>query len=78
MYYLYIKLIINEEKIMQATLNIDDELLKSASLLTGVKEKTPLIHSALKALIAQESARRLASLGGNEPDIQSIPRRQMD
>ncbi|MCK5649680.1 MAG: type II toxin-antitoxin system VapB family antitoxin [Gammaproteobacteria bacterium] len=63
---------------MRTTLNIDDDLLKSASVLTGVKEKTSLIRAALKALIAQESAKRLASLGGSEPDIKSIPRRQMD
>ncbi len=61
---------------MRTTLNIDDDLLKSASILTGIKEKTSLIRSALKALIAQESAKRLASLGGSEPNIKSIPRRQ--
>ena len=63
---------------MRTTLNIDDDLLKSASVLTGVKEKTSLIRAALKALIAQESAKRLASLGGSEPNIKSIPRRQID
>ena len=63
---------------MRTTLNIDDDLLQSASALTGVKEKTALIRSALKALIAQESAKRLANLGGSEPEVKSIPRRQMD
>jgi Arc/MetJ family transcription regulator len=63
---------------MRTTLNIDDDLLESASTLTGVKEKTSLIRSALKALIAQESAKRLASLGGSVPDIKSIPRRQTE
>ena len=71
-------IIIGRNEIMRTTLNIDDDLLKSASVLTGVKEKTSLIRAALKALIAQESAKRLASLGGSEPDIKSIPRRQMD
>jgi Arc/MetJ family transcription regulator len=65
---------------MRTTLNIDDDLLESASasVLTGVKEKTILVRSALKALIAQESAKRLASLGGSEPEIKTIPRRQTD
>ena len=61
--------------IMRTTLNIDDNLLESASRLTGVKEKTSLVRSALKALIAQESAKRLACLGGSEPKVKSIPRR---
>ena len=61
--------------IMRTTLNIDDNLLESASRLTGVKEKISLVRSALKALIAQESAKRLACLGGSEPEVKSIPRR---
>ena len=63
---------------MRTTINIDDDLLESASVLTGIKEKTILVRSALKALIAQESAKRLASLGGSEPEIKTIPRRQTD
>ncbi len=63
---------------MRTTLNIDDDLLESASVLTGVKEKTILVRYALKALIAQESAKRLASLGGSEPEIKTIPRRQTE
>ena len=60
---------------MRTTLNIDDDLLESASQLTGIKEKTALVRSGLKALIALESAKRLASLGGSEPEITIIPRR---
>lgn len=63
---------------MRTTLNIDDDLLESASVLTGVKEKTSLVRTALKALIAQESAKRLARLGGSETEVKSIPRRRMD
>jgi len=63
---------------MRTTLNIDDDLLESASVLTGIKEKTSLVRTALKALIAQESAKRLARLGGSETEVKSIPRRQMD
>ena len=49
---------------MRTTLNIDDSLLNNAAKLTGVKEKTSLVRLGLEALIAKESARRLANLGG--------------
>lgn len=61
---------------MRTTLNIDDQILEKAALLTGVKEKTSLVHLGLEALIARESSKRLAMLGGTEKDIQSIPRRR--
>ena len=60
---------------MRTTLNIDDRLLKEASRLTGIKGRTALVKESLRALIERESARRLASLGGSEPQLQSIPRR---
>jgi len=62
---------------MRTTLNIDDELLKRASVLTGVLEKTSLVKLGLEALIARESARKLANLGGTEKNLQSIPRRKI-
>ncbi len=61
---------------MRTTLNIDDEILEKASLLTGIKEKTSLIRLGLEALIARESSRRLAMLGGSEKELRSIPRRR--
>ena len=61
---------------MKTTLNIDDDLLEMSSQLTGVKEKTALVRLGLEALIARESARRLASLGGTEAQLQPIPRRR--
>ncbi len=60
---------------MRTTLNIDDALLKEASRLTGVKEKTTLVRMGLHSLVAMESCRRLARLGGSEPMIKPIPRR---
>ncbi len=60
---------------MRTTLNIDDELLARAAELTGVDEKTALVRLGLQALIARESARRLAALGGSERKLKSIPRR---
>jgi Arc/MetJ family transcription regulator len=61
---------------MRTTLNIDDSLLEEAARLTGVSEKTTLIRLGLEALIARESSRRLASLGGSEKKLQHVPRRR--
>jgi Arc/MetJ family transcription regulator len=61
---------------MRTTLNIDDSLLRDAAKLTGVKEKTSLVRLGLEALIAKESARRLANLGGTEKRLRRIRRRR--
>jgi len=61
---------------MRTTLNLDDELVATAMRLTGIKEKTALVRTALQALIAQEGARRLAALGGTMPKLRPIPRRR--
>ena len=61
---------------MRTTLNIDDQILKKASLLTGIKEKTSLVRLGLESLIARESSRRLAKLGSTEKELRSIPRRR--
>ena len=61
---------------MRTTLNIDDDLLKRAAKLTGVTEKTSLVRKGLEALIATESARRLAELGASEPALEPVPRRR--
>lgn len=63
---------------MRTTLNIDDVLVRRASKLTGVEEKTALVRMGLEALIARESARRLAKLGGTEKDLAPIPRRKSE
>ncbi len=60
---------------MRTTLALDDELVAQAQALTGLKEKSNLVRQALKALVERESARRLARLGGSEPDLESSPRR---
>ncbi len=61
---------------MRTTINLDDELVREAQRLTGVKERTALVREALRALIERESARRLARLGGSEPDLEAAPRRR--
>ena len=60
---------------MRTTLNVDDTLIEKAAKLTGTTEKTKLVRRGLEALIALESARRLAALGGTEKKLRPIPRR---
>jgi Arc/MetJ family transcription regulator len=61
---------------VRTTINLDDQLLGEAQRITGMKERTALIHAGLRALIERESARRLARLGGSEPQLQPAPRRR--
>jgi len=61
---------------MRTTLNIDDAILEKASRLTGIKQKTALVRLGLEALIARESSKRLAKLGGTEKNLRPIPRRR--
>ena len=60
---------------MRTTLNIEDSLMDKASKLTGIKEKTTLVKLGLESLIARESGKRLARLGGTEKQLKPIPRR---
>ena len=61
---------------MRTTLIIDESLLERARALTGIAEKTALVRAGLEALIARESSKRLAVLGGTQPKLASIPRRR--
>ena len=63
---------------MRTTLNIDDELLAEAQRVTGLKEKVALVREGLRALVEREIARRLVKLGGSEPQLKPVPRRQSD
>lgn len=61
---------------MRTTMILDDALLRRALALTGLREKTAVVHAGLEALIARESARRLAKLGATMPDLELAPRRR--
>jgi Arc/MetJ family transcription regulator len=61
---------------MRTTIIIKEDLLSKASALTGVSEKTALVHMGLEALIARASAARLAKLGGSERGLRPVPRRR--
>jgi Arc/MetJ family transcription regulator len=67
---------VDKAPIMRTTINLDDALLEKARKLTGLEERTALLHEALRALIARESAQRLARLGGSEPQLRPVPRRR--
>lgn len=61
---------------MRTTLILDDELVEKAKQLSGLREKTAVVHAGLQALIARESALRLADLGGSEPQIRAVRRQR--
>jgi Arc/MetJ family transcription regulator len=61
---------------VRTTLSLDDDLLARAQEYTGVKEKSALVRLALEALVQREAARRLAAMGGTEPQLTDIPRRR--
>lgn len=63
---------------MRTTVNIDDQLLEQAHRLTGISQRAALLREGLRSLIERESARRLASLGGSEPRLQSVRRRDAE
>ena len=61
---------------MRTTLNLSGELIEEARRLSGINEKTALVHAGLQALIAREKGRRLAALGGSQPGLEIPPRRR--
>jgi Arc/MetJ family transcription regulator len=61
---------------MRTTINLDDELLAKATKLAGPLDRSALVSEGLKAFIERESARRLAKLGGSQPDLAPAPRRR--
>ncbi len=61
---------------MRTTINLNKDLVSEAQRLTGIEERTALIHAGLRVLIERESARRLARLGGSEPQLEEISRKR--
>ena len=61
---------------MRTTVTVDDQLLKTAEKYTGITERSVLLREALTALVQREASRRLARLGGSQPDLKPIPRRR--
>ena len=63
---------------MRTTVTIDDDLFEDAKWLTGIEGKTDLVREGLRALVERESARRLAKLGGTQPQLKHVPRRRSE
>ena len=63
---------------MRTTIALDDEFVEQAQEFTGITEKTALVREALKTLIHMEASRRLALLGGSEPELEDIKRLRVD
>lgn len=63
---------------MRTTVNLDDELLAEAQRLSGIQERAALVNESIRALIERESARRLARLGGSQPQLKRAPRRRSE
>jgi Arc/MetJ family transcription regulator len=61
---------------MRTTITVDDELMEKAALYTGIKERSALVREALQQLVSREAGRRLAAMGGTEPDFVAPPRRR--
>jgi Arc/MetJ family transcription regulator len=61
---------------MRTTVTIDDELLSDAKEMTGITETSRLVREALKLLVAREAGRRLAAMGGSQPNLEYVPRRR--
>lgn len=63
---------------MRATVTLDDDLVRKAQKYTGIQERSALLREALKALIHLEASRRLAAMGGTEPELEHIKRTRAD
>ena len=61
---------------MRTTVNLDDDLLEKAQQLSGIGDRGELLREALCALIQRESAKRLALLGGCDPQLEEDVQRQ--
>lgn len=59
---------------MRTTFILDDELIAKARELTGIDEKTKLIHMGLEALVQRAAAKRLSTLGGVMKGFAVAPR----
>ena len=61
---------------MRTTIDLNEDLISKARELTGINEKTALIHLSLRTLIERETGKRLAILGGTMPGLKDVPRRR--
>jgi Arc/MetJ family transcription regulator len=63
---------------MRTTIAIDDELFAKAREYAGLTEESAVVREALKAFVEREAGRRLARMGGTQPDAEAPPRRRFE
>ena len=61
---------------MRKHVNLDADLLREARRASGAKTDTETICLGLELIVQHEAYRRLAALGGTEPDAADVPRRR--
>ncbi|WP_333591130.1 type II toxin-antitoxin system VapB family antitoxin [Brevundimonas sp.] len=61
---------------MRTTVTLDDDLMAAAAEYSGLTEKSAIIRLALQEYVSAEASRRLAKMGGSQPDFQPGPRKR--
>ncbi|MET3515650.1 Arc/MetJ family transcription regulator [Pseudacidovorax sp. 1753] len=62
---------------MRTTVTIDDELYEQAlEMADPGMEKSDLFREAVKTFVRVQAAKRLAALGGAQPDMHDVPRQR--
>lgn len=62
---------------MRTTITLDDQLYQQALALSDPgMDKSELFREAVKTYIRVKAAKRLAALGGSQPDMPEVPRRR--
>jgi Arc/MetJ family transcription regulator len=61
---------------MRTTITIDDELLATAKRYAKLDETSAMVREALTTYVQLEAARRLARLGGSDPNAKAAPRKR--
>jgi hypothetical protein len=61
---------------MRITINLNEELVFESRRVTGIEDHEALIHEGLRVLIQRGNARKLALLGGTQPNLNDIQRRR--
>ncbi|HRP95617.1 MAG TPA: type II toxin-antitoxin system VapB family antitoxin [Rhodocyclaceae bacterium] len=64
---------------MRTTVTIDDELYQQAlELADPAMDRADLFREAVKTFVRVQAAKRLAALGGTQPEMQDVPRRRAE
>lgn len=64
---------------MRTTVTIEDTLYEKAlEVADPAMDKADLFREAVKAFVRVQAAKRLAALGGSQPEMQQIPRRKAE